>query len=175
MKAKSLLFTLLTIISFSCNKEQSEKTEILNCFDESLANWQLLKGEHGESYQYQTSFTSWAGFGSRTEITVKEGVVIARNYEGFTIDGSTGAQSIVEEFHETQAELGTNQKGMPPATLDELYTSCTTDFLSVSINKNTLYFDKHETGRMERCGFVADGCADDCFQGFYISSFSWID
>tara|TARA_R110000851_G_scaffold279768_1_gene433063 strand:- start:472 stop:612 length:141 start_codon:yes stop_codon:yes gene_type:complete len=45
----------------------------------------------------------------------------------------------------------------------------------VDKEKNTLYFETEINGIMTLCGFVPNGCADDCYQGISIDSFEWVN
>ena len=101
--------------------------------------------------------------------------MIARTYKGFSTDVQTGQRTITDSYTEVEGTLGSNENGASPMTIDELYNSCASDYLIVDKENNTLYFETETNGLMTLCGFVPNGCADDCFQGISINSFDWID
>lgn len=181
----SLIFGLTFIVNSCHNTDDSDRSELSVLttlksengisYTESLNKWNALKKDNGNSYSYQTTFQSWVGFGHTTELIIKEGRVVARVYEEFQIDGQTGARVITDSYTENENNLGNNEKGAAPLSIDDLYTSCASDYLVVDKEKNTLYFETNESGMLSRCGFVPNGCADDCFQGLSIHSFRWVD
>tara|TARA_B110001454_G_C12703910_1_gene427770 strand:- start:1472 stop:2032 length:561 start_codon:yes stop_codon:yes gene_type:complete len=186
MKAYLSIFFSLTIIFISCEEnDDSNKNElsILTslkgekglAYNESLNKWTDLKKVHGNSYIYQTTFLSWTGFGNTTEVKILENKVTARMYEEFIIDRKTEERMITDSYSEDEKTLGSHEKGLSPFTIDELYNSCASDYLTAAIENNTLYFETEINGLMTRCGFVPKGCADDCYQGILIDSFDWID
>ena len=50
---------------------------------ESLETWNALKAENGDYYRYETSFSSFAGFGSTTTLTVQNEQVVTRAYRSY--------------------------------------------------------------------------------------------
>jgi len=185
MKAyQSVFLGLILIFTSFEKKDDSNETElsILTLikgqnglsYNESLNKWTYLKKINGESYTYQTTFLSWAGFGSTTQLKIAEGKVIARIYKEFSTDEQTGQRKITDSYSEVEETLGSHEKGASPMTIDELYNSCASDYLIVDKENNTLYFETNINGLMTLCGFVPNGCADDCFQGISIDSFEWI-
>lgn len=176
------LILLSALVFISCSNDENELS-ILNTFksenglsyNESIDNWTKLKETNGKSYIYEATFVSWAGFGSVTEIKVEEGNVTSRVYEAFEIDGQSGTRTIVDTYTENSDELGSHESGAKPLTIDELYTSCASDYLIIDQKNNTLYFETDINGTMTLCGFVPNSCVDDCYQGIRISSFIWIN
>lgn len=144
-------------------------------YNVSFDHWTALKQQNGNSYRYQTSFTSWVGFGNVTEIEVENGVVISRTYREFEMDEQTGQSDTVEVYIENSVSIGTHQEGTEPVTIDELYTSCASDYLTVDQKTNKIYFETGDGGLMTLCGYVPNNCADDCFSGIRINAFDWIE
>jgi len=164
---KKISVILLVLIAFSCSNEEITQYNI------SLDEWKTLKKQYDNSYTYTTSFESWAGFGTNTTLTIQNGIVVSRAYEGYQRDNTNGNIIITETYIETIEHLNTHERGFPTLTVDELYTSCIEDYLSVNKKNNTIYFETNDIGIISICGFVPDGCIDDCFRGFRISSFEW--
>lgn len=176
MKVSLNLLIAFTLILLSCNKNNKLTTlKSKNGFSyvESLDEWKKLKETNGNAYKYETTFTSWAGFGNTTEIKVQDGKVTARVYEEFTINDTTGARVIADSYTETAADLGSHEKGAPPLTIDELYDSCAKKYLTVDDKKNILHFETQTNGLMNLCGFTPKNCMDDCYTGIQIDSFNW--
>lgn len=182
MKINKLLLLFLITTLISCKTHHSRTLSVLPAlkaqnglsYNESLSKWTELKAKNGNSYVYQTTFTSWAGFGSITELKVIDGIVTSRNYQYFQINVTNGLEEIVDSYSETKADLGIHEKGAVLMTIDELYNTCASKYLIVEKETNTIYFESKLNGLMTLCGFVPENCADDCYTGIRIDSFDWI-
>lgn len=178
-KGLILLSIGVLLLFMSCEKDKDLLASLKGnsgvSYNESLAKWSLLKDQNGNSYSYAITFTSWTGYGSVTELLVNDGKVVGRVYEEFNTNEETGERDVIEYYTETLADLGSHKKGAAVVTIDELYDSCAKDYLSVDEQQNTIYFDTAENGVMISCGFVPDGCQDDCYTGITINSFKWLD
>ncbi len=76
----------------------------------------------------------------------------------------------VLEWKETGNTLGSHA-GTSAAqliTLDEVYEKARTEWL-VKRAGVSVYFEANNNGLISSCGFVQDGCMDDCFNGINIS------
>jgi hypothetical protein len=177
--SKLFLFFLLPLIGFSCEKndKQSVLTDLKGqygfSFNQSLNIWNDFKNKNGNSYSYTTTVGSWTGYGSTTEFKIEEGVIISRTYQRFKINGQDGTKEILESYNETGDGLGTHSKGASLLTIDDLYEACANKYLMADQKSNALYFETSKDGLMTSCGFVPNGCMDDCFQGVIISSVDW--
>jgi hypothetical protein len=140
-------------------------------YDESFKKWDQLKRKNGNSYTYSSSFTSWAGFGSTTEIEVVNGVAISRRWTSFTFSGTN--KEVTGSYHENKATLNSHQEEAPPLTIDELYQTCAREYLTADTDKNTITFETSDTGLLWYCGYTPKMCADDCFSGINIETFEW--
>jgi hypothetical protein len=183
---KKLIALTLIGLLFSCEKkDDSPKNEISVLttlsgksglsYSESIEKWNDLKIKNGNSYIYQTTFTSWTGLGSITELKVIDGIVICRIYQKFKTSETNGSLEIIDSYTEIKTNLGSHEKGAKPLTIDDLYNSCASNYLEVDKENNTIYFETETDGLMTLCGFVPDGCMDDCYFGVRINSFKWID
>ncbi|WP_066633574.1 hypothetical protein [Labilibacter marinus] len=171
---------LAFILIAGCKKEDGDpfdniKGESGISYNKSKSFWNDMKKENGNSYEYETTFTSWTGFGSTTTFKVEEGVVTERTYTEFNADEGASGEIQLESYKEVGDEVGDHEKGAKPVSIDELYESCASEFLVACPCDNTLYFETESNGLMNLCGFVPDGCQDDCYQGVRISSFSWLE
>ncbi|RAJ30211.1 hypothetical protein [Pedobacter cryoconitis] len=162
-----LLFMFLTLTVFtSCKKSIDHK----NDFDRSHDSWMSFKKSSNNSYSYQVSSLSWTGTNSETVITIKNGKVTNRSYV-YTIPGETqGSQPIVKnEWQEDQSKLNTHSTGAATLTLDEVYQKAKTEWLLKRKDAET-YFEANNNGMISTCGYVNNGCQDDCFNGIKIVS-----
>ncbi|MFY0687439.1 MAG: hypothetical protein JXQ90_09750 [Cyclobacteriaceae bacterium] len=179
MRSKFLLGLVVCLNIWACGSEpdlsvlSTLRGEGGLSYVESKSKWSELKNQNGNSYTYQTTFQSWVGFGHTTEIKVKDGVVVARSYQEFSIDQRTGKRTVTDTYQEEGSELGIHEIGAELLTIDELYTACSTSFLIVNQEDNTLYFETADNGLMTTCGYVPNGCVDDCYRGIRINAFEW--
>lgn len=113
---------------------------------------------------------SWTGTSSETVITVKDGKVTNRSYV-YKIPGEKpGSQPIVkEEWQEEQGKLNTHSAGAATLTLDDVYQKAKTEWLLKRKDAET-YFEANNNGMISTCGYVNNGCQDDCFNGIKIVS-----
>ena len=173
-----LLFLLLTF--FSCSIEAVRENLLLEGeygynFRESKSQWDKLKREHGNSYEYTLMEQSWTGHGSETTMKVENGKVVARYFEAFIISDEDGSKKITDSYREeSKKEIGSHEEGAPPLSIDDLYKTCLAEYLIFDPGANMVYFETTKDGIIALCGYVPTGCADDCFQGLKISYFSWL-
>ncbi|AFD09072.1 hypothetical protein [Solitalea canadensis] len=174
MKTIRFFILILLIGLFACDKSDNNKTTLLKNYNESYVKWTKLKAQNGNSYTYQTTFGSWTGGGSTTELKIENGKVTGRNYHRFILNGSNGKKDTVASYVETVGDLGSHESGAKLLTIDELYRSCIGEYLVVDEDNNQLFFESNTEGVMYLCGFVPDGCVDDCFNGITIENLKWI-
>lgn len=174
-----LMFPVSLMLFVSCSVEAMQdklnvEGEYGYDYRESRAAWKELKKKNGDSYVYTILEQSWTGAGSETTIEVEKRKVIARYFKAFEISDDNGSRVITQSYEETsKKEIGSHSSGAPPLTIDDLYNTCISKFLTVDHVANKVYFDTNEAGVMMLCGYEPPGCVDDCFQGIRISSFSW--
>ncbi|WP_163707723.1 hypothetical protein [Mangrovibacterium lignilyticum] len=178
MKQLPVLFLFILFAFVSCEEDSNTLTSIKGdsgiTYDESYSQWQKLKAQNGNSYTYTLSFTSWTGYGSATTLTIEDGLVAERSYVSYEMKYPENEMVVLESYTETGDDLGSHDKGVPLFNIDDLYDTCASDYLVVDEANNTLYFNTDPTGIMNTCGYVPDNCADDCYVGINIESFSWL-
>lgn len=140
--------------------------------DRSLATWNALKTQNGNSYRYETSFASWAGFGNKTALTVQDGKVTTRAYEAYRYE--EGQTTITESYTEEGTTLGTHEAGAVPRTVDELYGVCRAEVLTQSALANDFYLTFRADGVLETCEYAPKNCADDCSSGVSITELEFL-
>lgn len=176
----TLIFPLISLLLISCSVETVRENANIEGeygfnFKESKHEWDKLKTRNGNSYFYVFLEQSFAGFGSETKITVNRGKVVSRHYEAFEISEEDGSKIITFSYaEESKKDLGKHAEGALPLTMDELYRSCIARYLIADPYTNEVFFETNEEGVMILCGFVPNGCQDDCYRGITISEFSWM-
>ena len=172
---------LFCITLLSCSTNDDDRGEITGesgiSYSDSKTMWKEVKAQNEETYSYTVSFSSWSGFGSRTTITVKDGLVSKRKYLYFeqVLNEESELEEVeIESYTETGEEIGSHSEGFDPLLIDELYQTCLSDYLNINKADNEIYFNTDEAGIISNCGFVETGCVDDCFRGFRISEFNWL-
>ncbi|WP_215223345.1 hypothetical protein [Echinicola shivajiensis] len=160
---------LLALFLLSCDDNDQQ-----NQLEKSEKKWQVLKSQNDESYRYQVSTSSWTGYSSQTTITVQNGLVTKRVFKSYNVDNE-GGQELVDFYVEEGEEVGVNEEGTDPLTLDELYDICKEEYLSVDPKINTIYFTAFDNGLVQSCGYVPESCVDDCFFGFNLEIIEWLE
>ena len=181
MKIKKMIILLFLLVSISCekNNKPSVLTELKSknglSYNQSLNKWNELKNKNRNSYSYQTTFKSWTGFGNTTELKIKDGVIASRIYQEFKTKDQDGTKEIVDSYSEDGCNLGTHSKGALLLTIDDLYETCAKRYLTIDEKNNTIYFETGNDGLITMCGFVPNGCMDDCYRGVSVNSFHWLN
>ncbi|MFD2164191.1 hypothetical protein ACFSJU_17410 [Paradesertivirga mongoliensis] len=170
MKNQSISLILLLIASIftSCNKED---IEFQNQFEKSYRAWLVFKKESNNSYTYTTVFGSWTGFAGQTKITVASGRIVERHfkYTAIPLGALVPQESLEWTENENQLSSHTYTPASLPLTLDQIYDKAKNEWLVERKNVKT-YFEAENNALISSCGFVEDGCQDDCFRGITIAS-----
>ena len=170
MKHPGALTRLLLICTLlaACNKSNLNYQDD---FRKSSNTWLSFKQKNANSYAYEVVQSSWTGFSSQTIITVKAGKVTQRY---FKMSLSPSSQITLPadrlEWTETADQIDThpNSSAAAPLTLDQIYEKARTEWLPKR-PKVTVYFETKNDGMISECGYVPDGCQDDCFIGINIA------
>jgi hypothetical protein len=173
MKATNYLSVLLLIATLftACKKD---KIEYKSDFEKSYRAWLNFKTASGNSYSYQVSTSSWTNFQTFTKITVSNGQVTGRTYMARSTNPPSEAVTIHEQWEEDQNTLNTHQNAAATLTLDEIYDQAKTVWLKKRTDAD-FYFEANNDGMISTCGFVPDGCQDDCFSGINIDFIQKLD
>ena len=89
--------------------------------DQSYKRWLKLKEECKGNYSYDVNWSSWSGFGNRTIIVVRGNQIIERRFESFGAPHPDGRPIDKNHWTERGNFIGSNPKGHPPRTIDDLY------------------------------------------------------
>ena len=133
---------------------------------ESLAKWEQVRKECGGDYSYQVRWSSFAGFGHVTTVTVKGNKVVERKYEELSrpepVEPGKPPAAPKPKWVETGKDLGSHKKeGALARTLDDLYAEAK-KLVAMQVPENhrrQLGFDKQ--GLLNYCFTVDTRIADD--------------
>ena len=168
MKVTRYFFTLLFIgaLLTSCEKDDFNYQ---NDYEKSYQEWLSFKESSGNSYSYMVTGGSWVGCAWQTEITVTNGKVTKRHLKFTSVQGLVNVPQEALEWTENENEINTNAySGAAALTLDQIYDKARTEWLIKRDNAKA-YFEKNNNGLISSCGYVEDGCMDDCFMGIRIA------
>lgn len=158
------IMLLITSLFVSCKKDIAYEDD----FSRSEKVWNSFKASSGNSYRYLVNHSSLAGSSTETIITVENGQVVGRSYVN-KVRSDTSAQLVINvQWEEDASSLGTHQGSVDPVTLDEIYHRAKSDWLKKRDNAKT-YFETKNNGMISLCGYVPDGCMDDCLTGISIT------
>lgn len=164
---KYLLSLFIALSFLSCKKDV-----IQSDFAKSRDTWQDFKKESNNNYSYTVATYSWTGSSSNTVITVSNGVVAGRNFKAYRTDGQTGQKTEQESWTEIAATLNSHTGGAEAITLDAVYEKAATVWLKADPKQNTISFEAKNNGMISGCGYIPNGCMDDCFIGITITEIS---
>jgi len=167
MKTKTHLYllTLLLLAIVACKKETIEHE---NSFDRSYKSWISFKAAANDTYRYHIVSSSWTGNSSETIITVKNGKVINRSYLAKAVVQPGNTITVISEWTEDEKSLNTHNDGATTLTLDEIYDRAKSVWLVKRKDAKTS-LETNNNGMISSCGYIINGCQDDCFNGISIS------
>lgn len=158
---------LIGILFTSCEKSNLNYE---NSFESSYQEWLSFKQTSGNSYHYVVSAGSVFGPAWQTDITVTNGKVTQRHFKYTSVDGMVNVPAEVLEWTENENEINSHtHSGAAALTLDQIYEKARTEWL-IKRKDASVYFEAKNNGLISSCGYVPDGCMDDCFNGINISS-----
>lgn len=167
MKTVYTLVALFCVLAIaSCKKDTiSHASDFAN----SQLNWMAFKDSSHNSYRYSVTNGSWTGYGTETIITVRDGKVEGRSFvaKQTTHNGTAVVTTVLQEWTETTAQLGSHDLGYEPVTMDVIYERAKNDWL-LKRDKVSIYFEAKNNGMISLCAYVPDGCQDDCSRGIHI-------
>lgn len=170
MKNKIHFIALLLISSlmFSCSSD--DELNYQNDFEKSQAAWLDFKESSNNSYSYVVSGGSvFLEYGWETTIIVSNGIIVQRHFE-YTGNTENIPENIPLEWTEEENEINNHENSSAAAlTLDQIYSKAEKEWL-IKRKDTTVYFEAKNNGLISSCGYVPDGCMDDCFFGIRIKS-----
>lgn len=171
MKLKFYWIALVAIISVFTSCKSDDDFSYQNEFEASRQTWLEFKEDSDNSYQYVVSGGSvFLTYGWETTITVTQGVVTERSLA--YVGNLDELPAELQEWTETGDEIGSHQySGAEALTLDEIYEKAENEWL-IDRGDASMYFEANNDGMISTCGYVENGCMDDCFWGIHIKSIS---
>lgn len=168
MKKRIYYMTLLFITSLLISCSSDDDLSYKNDFQRSEASWLNFKESSKNSYKYVVAggFVFFT-YGWQTTIMVSNGKVINRSFKYIGNPVNIPAEQL--EWTENESEINNHQNGAAGLTLDEIYAKAKSDWL-VKRKNATNYFEAKNDGLISKCGYVENGCVDDCFAGITIKS-----
>jgi len=161
------LLLLIGILLTSCEKSNLNYE---NSFENSYREWLSFKQTSGNSYHYVVSGGSMFGPAWQTDITVTIGKVTQRHFKYTSATGLENIPAEALEWTENEHEINIHtNSGAAALTLDQVYEKARTEWL-IKRKDASVYFEAKNNGLISSCGYVPDGCMDDCFNGINISS-----
>lgn len=158
-----VIMLLIVSLFVSCKKD----IVYGNDFSRSEKAWSNFKASSGNSYRYMVSNSSWTGSLTETIVTVEKGQVVGRSYVSKVREDSSAQLVIRDQWEENVSSLGSHEGSAGPLTLDEIYHRAKSDWLRKRGDAQT-YFETKNNGMISLCGYVKDGCMDDCLIGITI-------
>ncbi|KGL62435.1 hypothetical protein [Polaribacter sp. Hel1_85] len=165
-----IILFLTGILTSSC---ESNDLDYQNDFEISKEAWLNFKESSNDSYKYEVHRGSvFTPYGWVTMITVLNGEIIERHFK-YTSGAEDYVPSDELEWTENQNEINSleneNKSAFYALTLDELYEKSEQEWL-IKRKDATSYFESENNGLISTCGYVEDGCMDDCFNGVIIKN-----
>lgn len=170
---KSRLTSLVLMVTTMLSSVAFADFEV--SFKRSQAIWDQLKSSANLDYSYVTEYQSWIGLGQTTRIRVQGDTVKQRSFERWRWyydynDQNTYKRETLETWVENGQEVGTHDEGERPKNLDQIYSQCLSEVLSLDPDLNTVEFNVDEKGLIKTCRARNIYCADDCWEGIDIVS-----
>lgn len=167
MKKKLCFFALLftAVLFTSCKKDE---LYYQNSFENSYQKLISFKETSGNSYSYMVTQGSVFGSASQTTITVSNGKVTQRHFTYTSTTGMANVPATKLEWTENGTEINSHSSGAAALTLDEIYDNARSQWLIKRENAKA-YLETNNDGLISSCGYVEDGCMDDCFIGIQIA------
>ncbi|REG99025.1 hypothetical protein [Flavobacterium aquicola] len=169
MKNRFSLIVLLLVGGFisSCESDNTDRNEFKN----SNMTLSEFKKSTNNSYKYIVSGMTWIGLAWETTIIISNGKVIERQFKYTNTSGLKNNIPKEElEWTENESKIGSHTNiAAAPLTLDEIYNKAEQEWL-IKRDNAEIYFETENNGLISTCGYVINGCQDDCFIGIHIKN-----
>lgn len=167
---KIYLLVVVLLASFILSCSSDDEISYLDDFHKSSIAWQKFKEVSKNSYEYTVSGGSvFTPYGWETTLTVLNGVLVQRHfrYTGNPTSIPTEELGWTESKDEINTHKGT--VATRALTLDKVYEKAITEWL-IARKDAKIFFEAKNGGLISSCGYVKNGCMDDCFIGIRIKS-----
>lgn len=167
MKNSLLLLTTCILITFAGCK----KNVINSNYSGSYTAWLNYKSSVKNSYIYVNIYGSVFGSSASIQTTVKNGVIIARDFTASQYPANSQTAVVVKQWHEDSTSLNTHgTEAGDLLTIDQVYDRANTVWLKMDPKANNVIFETKNAGLISQAGYIPNGCQDDCFNGITITS-----
>jgi len=164
-KANVLVCVVILLLPAARALAAKQADSHLAGLDKSLQLWKGLRDKCGGNYSYKVRWTSWVGFGHETRIVVRDNKVAERHYRQWSRQVVAAPGGPPKPAGKTWIErgdtVGTNKKGAPPKTLDELYQDAKRILETKLAPHQRLYVRYDKRGLLQSCFYVDTRIADD--------------
>ena len=163
-------FIAVLFISSLISSCESDDFDHQNDFENSHNAWLNFKESSNNSYKYLVLGGSvFTTYGWETTITVSNGIITQRDFK-YTSEVENIPQDQLE-WTENENEINTHNhtSAMYALTLDEIYDKAKKEWLIKRKNAE-IHLETENNGLISTCGYVENGCMDDCFNGVHIKS-----
>lgn len=169
---RTIFFLALLLTGYLISSCEKNNIDFEDEYKKSYRAWLDFKESSGNTYNYTVSGASWVGIAWETKITVSKGIITQREFKYTTTHSlSESIQKEDLEWIEYQNEINSHGSTVAaePLTLDEIYARAQNEWLVKRKDVQT-YFEVNNGGLISSCGYVPNGCMDDCFRGIRITN-----
>jgi len=170
MKTLYLPLIIVLMCMSSCKKDEiAKKHDDLN---NSYRVWLNYKSSIHNSYSYTQNYGSVFGYNTEIKTAIKDGKFISRDLTLTRYHpDNTNKKDTLKQWHEGASNLNTHGiEAGDLLTIDDIYDQSRKVYLKTDVKKNMVIFEANNNGILSSCGYIPNGCQDDCFNGINISS-----
>ncbi len=165
---KNRIYLIALVLVGCLSSCESDDTGYQNELKKSQSVLSDFKKRTDNFYEYTVVSSSWIGVTWETTIVVSDGEVIQRHFKYTNTEALENNIPQEElEWTENKSQIGNHTIGFDPITLDEVYTKAEQEWLPKRDDVK-IYFETENNGLISTCGYVENGCQDDCFVGIHI-------
>lgn len=166
-----LFLTALFSLVMSCD---GINNDLVQQYNESLALFNEEKTKH-PAYEFTLTFSSMeSGFSRQTTFLVEDQKILKRVCQESKINWNTNEKELLDSWQENKDNIGSHENGHSPITLEQIYDNLP-KLIKVDTSQYYVYFSAEHKGIISSGGNFPKNCADDCFEGYTLQSFRWVD
>ena len=170
MKTLYLPLIIVLMCVSSCKKDEITRKE--NNLNKSYQTWLNYKNSIHNSYRYTQYYGSVFGYYTEIKIGINDGKFVSRDLilVKSHLDGTNKGDTL-KQWHEDVSSINTHGvEAGDLLTIDDIYDQSRKVYLKADVKKNMIIFEANNKGIISSCGYIPNGCQDDCFNGINISS-----
>lgn len=175
MKINLLFILLLSGISAFAQVAPLREISFVEEYITSKNKWEKAKAVHQDSYRFTLEQISEdEGLTKRTTVTVQNGKITERAFEQFN-SSMNDKERLKYSWTEDQAHINTHGDGVIGFTFDQIYENCIVMHLSQDTKEYKIIFEIDKYGLIATCGSTQSDCEKDCFLGYEVVKFEWLE